>query len=87
MSQALTVQIPDETYQALLRLAEEAGWTPERWATECLIADVHRIDNDPLLKLAGCIDVDLGDAVEKHDYWFGHTMTEEEERESLSRDG
>ncbi len=87
MPKALTLNVPDEVYQSLQRIAAETGQGPEELSVDMLIGAIHRFDTDPLLKLAGCLDIDAGDAVERHDYYVGHTLTEEEEREMRSRGG
>jgi hypothetical protein len=73
MAHTITLKIPDDAYQGLLKTAQEAGRTPEELAGEWLAARMKRLSEDPLLKLAGAFDwpADLG---ERHDEYIGEGL-------------
>jgi hypothetical protein len=56
MPRALTLNVPDDLYEALVRIAGRTRQTPEQLAEGWLAAGVKRFDEDPLLNLAGCVE-------------------------------
>jgi hypothetical protein len=76
MVQELRLSLSEANYQALLRVALMAGLSPEEWATDYLIQEVHSIDEDPLLRLAGTLSSDVTDLTERHDEYLGESILE-----------
>lgn len=70
MSRMLTLEIPDELYQALRELAEKEGRSEEDVGAAWLAATIQRIANDPLMNLAGVLDSGVPDLAERHDYYI-----------------
>jgi hypothetical protein len=68
MAHTITLSIPDEAYQGLLKTAQEAGRTPEELAGEWLATTVQNICDDPLLKLAGTLEGPPDLSERHHDY-------------------
>jgi hypothetical protein len=60
MSRALTLNIPDDLFRSLSRIAEESGQSPEELAAVWFAEAIRSFDEDPLLKLAGCIELPPG---------------------------
>jgi hypothetical protein len=56
MPRDLTLNIPDDLYEALVRIAGQTRQTPEELAEAWFAAGVRSFDEDPLLKLAGCVE-------------------------------
>lgn len=74
MPHTLTLTIPDEVYQWLLKTANGAGKTPEELAKECLAATVQKVCEDPLLKLAGVLECEISDLSERHHEYIGEGL-------------
>lgn len=80
MGRPYTLDMPEDVHEALLRVSKWADWTPEQFIEHWLFKKILEIDNDPLIKLAGCITSDLPDASnvsERHDEYFGGALLEE----------
>ena len=73
----LTLQLPDEIYEPLMRKAQRFGSTPETIVTDWVASAVLAPPEDPLLKLLGCIDSDVADAAERHDDYIGSALSSE----------
>ncbi len=67
MSHTLTVEVPDDVYQALAEDAEKAGRPPEALAAELLTEAAQRLSHDPLEKFIGAFDSRGSDWAEGHD--------------------
>ena len=58
MGRQLTIDIPDDLLAALLRVAADCRLSPEELAFHCVESAVRRVDEDPLLRLAGAIHLE-----------------------------
>ncbi|MDQ6664021.1 MAG: hypothetical protein M3Z23_06480 [Acidobacteriota bacterium] len=67
MARMLTITLDDRIYQDLLKKASESGRTLEPAVITPVIAGLKQIDDDPLLRLAGCIKPGYADIGERHD--------------------
>jgi len=56
MPKTLTIELPDEIYEGLQKLAEKWQTTPERIASDWVVYEAERVLNDPLEKWIGAID-------------------------------
>lgn len=74
MSQTLTLEIPDELYQALKELAAKEGKSAEDLGAVWLAATIERIANDPLMNLAGALNSGVPDLAERHDHYLGQYL-------------
>ena len=66
MSQ-LSLELPEETYQAIVATAKRLGMTAEKWASKrlrfmAMTADERKAAMDQLMKLAGSCESTHGDA-------------------------
>jgi hypothetical protein len=77
MSRTLSLDIPDELYQALQDFASRDGKTPEDVSVAWLTAMMECIANDPLMKLAGTLDSGVPDLAERHDEYLGQQLEAE----------
>ncbi len=77
MASVITLELPDEVYQGLQKIAKQAGQTPEALARDWVAAEVKSIENDPLLRLSGTIDSDISDVADRHDYYIGKSLLKE----------
>ncbi len=76
MGREFAVRLSDEAYEALLRIATMMDMSPEQWAASYLLDEIRSIDEDPLLKLAGCIKDGPADLGERHDEYLGAAILE-----------
>jgi len=68
MSHPLTIDVPEEIFSYLNKLALQLGKTPETLAQELVSTAVQELEEDPLLRWAGAIDSEISDVAERHDY-------------------
>jgi len=71
----LTLQLPDEIFEPLMREAQRFGSTPEKVVSDWVASAVLAPSEDPLLKLLGCIDTDVADTAERHDDYIGLSLS------------
>jgi len=74
MGHTLQLNIPDDVYEVLRSRAEQQGTTLEQVAEEYLSRSAMPLEEDPLLRLAGVLDSDLGDVAELHDRYIGQGL-------------
>jgi hypothetical protein len=77
MSQALTLNLPDEAYSALLQAGRDRSEPPEAVASK-LLADAL---SDPLVSLFGCLEYSRPDVAERHDQYIGEGILDERDRD------
>jgi hypothetical protein len=78
MSHQLTLDLPDEVYQPLLRRARETGQPLEALIRDCLARAVEA-PSPPgrLRRWAGAFASDVPDAAERHDEYLGRSLADE----------
>lgn len=67
MSRTLTLEIPEDAYDELVRTANRKGQQLERVAVE-ILADTL---TDPVMRLAGCLSMPYADIAKRHDEYIG----------------
>jgi hypothetical protein len=77
MSHPLTIDVPEEVFSYLNKLALQQGKTPETLAQELVTTAVQELEEDPLLRWAGAIDSEISDVAERHDYYIGQALYRE----------
>ena len=77
MGHTLTLEVPDEVYNPLLKTAEQTGQKPEELAIQWLAAVVQTFSNDPLEKFIGALKSDIPDWADQHDKHLGQSLMEE----------
>jgi hypothetical protein len=77
MSHPLTIDVPEEIFSYLNKLALQQGKTPETLAQELVSTAVQELEEDPLLRWAGAIDSEISDVAERHDYYIGQALYRE----------
>ena len=76
MGHTLTLDVPEEVYQSLLRQAEQTGQPPEAVAVQLLAtATQHQVD-DPLEQFIGAFRSDGVDWADQHDVYLCHLATD-----------
>ena len=75
MGHTLTLDVPEDVYQALIRQAEQTGQLPEAVAVQLLAtATQHRVD-DPLEQFIGAFRSHGTDWADEHDVYLGKAVT------------
>lgn len=67
MSRKLTLDIPEDAWDELMRTAKRKGQPAELVAVE-ILAD--RL-TDPVMRLAGCLSMPCADIAKRHDEYIG----------------
>jgi hypothetical protein len=85
MSKTYTITLPDNLEQALNQTLNQTQQTPEetilQLLTQSLAPAPPHPETDPLFQLIGCIDSDIPDIAENHDYYIGQALYEEMHRD------
>ena len=79
MPKTLTIELPDEIYEGLQKLAEKRKTTPERIAADWVVFQADQVLNDPLEKWIGAIP--MPPWADRHDELFAESLLDESERE------
>ena len=74
MPKTLTIELPDEIYEGLQKLAEKCKTTPERIAADWVVFQADQVLNDPLEKWIGAIDTGVIGWGERHDELLGEAL-------------
>ncbi len=74
MPKTLTIELPDEVYEGLQKLAEKWQTTPESIASDWVVYEAERVLNDPLEKWIGAIDTGIIGWGERHDELLGEAL-------------
>lgn len=77
MSHPLTIDVSEEVFSNLNKLALQQGKTPEALAEELVSTAVQDLESDPLLRWVGAVESDVPDAAERHDYYIGEALYKE----------
>ncbi len=77
MSHSLTIDVPEDVFSYLNKLALQQGKTPETLAQELVSTAVQELEEDPLLRWAGAIASEISDVAERHDYYIGQALYRE----------
>jgi hypothetical protein len=82
MSHPLTIDVPDDVFLGLSRLALQQGRPPEDLARELVSKAIQELEEDPLLKWIGAFESNVPDAAERHDHYIGEASFRELKEES-----
>jgi predicted transcriptional regulator len=74
MPKTLTIELPDEIYEGLQKLAEKWKTTPERIAADWVVLQADQVLNDPLEEIIGAIDTGVIGWGERHDELLGEAL-------------
>jgi hypothetical protein len=83
----ITIDLPEALQQSLLSQAAQTQTTPEQLIIQLLTQNLipttspPDLTNDPLFQLIGCIESDILDIAENHDYYIGQALYEEMHRD------
>jgi hypothetical protein len=74
MAKTLTLEIPDDVYEPILKRAAQIGQTPEQIISQWIENAVKQATTDPLLQLAGAFESEVSDISERHDEYIGQSL-------------
>ena len=80
MSRIITLEIPEETYEAIEMQAESKGLEPVQIVMEWLSEAIRQAQiaaEDPLEALIGTLECKVTDVAEHHDYYVGQALAKE----------
>ncbi|MFQ6016261.1 MAG: hypothetical protein ACE5NP_12565 [Anaerolineae bacterium] len=80
MERIITLEIPEETYEAIEMQAETRGLKPAQIVMEWLSEALRRAqiaEKDPLEALVGTLECEVTDVAEHHDYHIGQALAKE----------
>lgn len=80
MDRTITLEIPEETYEAIEMEAEAKGLEPAQMVVEWLSEAIKRAQiaaEDPLEALIGTLECEVTDVAEHHDYYVGRALAKE----------
>jgi hypothetical protein len=77
VSHPLTIDVPEDVFSSLSRLAHEQGRTPESLAQDLISRGMQHLESDPFLKWIGAFESEVPDAAERHDHYLGEALNEE----------
>jgi hypothetical protein len=81
MNHSLTLELPDNVYESLVKKAKQAGKSPEALAVQLLTAATQAIIDDPLEQFIGAFSSHGSDWADAHDKYFGLSVEEKMRRE------
>ena len=81
MTRTITLELPESLYASLTQRAEQQQSTPEQLILDSLATTLgngaQSVDDDPLIRLAGCITSDITDIAERHHEYLGQALLDE----------
>ena len=77
MGHSLLLELPEEIYQPLAKVAQQNGDTPEQVATDWLVAMVRQGWQDPVEQFIGLFQSDIFDWTDQHDRYLGQALLQE----------
>ena len=76
MTHTLTLELPEEVYEPLVKSAEQLGKAPEQMAVQILAESVRQFEDDPIEKFIGAFDSGAPDWADNHDKYIGESILE-----------
>ena len=81
MGHTITLELPEEVYEALQTQAASRKMKPDRLALEWLIEIIRQAQatvEDPLVALIGSLECEATDIAKRHNDYIGRALQEEE---------
>ena len=76
MGHTLTLEVPEDVYESLLKTAQETGQQPETLAVQWLTQATRKGADDPVEQFIGAFNSHGSDWVERHDEYLGHAAVD-----------
>ena len=77
MTHTLTLELPEEVYEPLVKSAEQLGKAPEQVAVQILTESVRQLEDDPIEKFIGAFDSGIPDLGTRHHEYVGQSLADE----------
>jgi hypothetical protein len=77
MQHTLVIEIPEDVYEPLAKIADQAGKTPEEIAAGWLALAMQESSDDPLEKFIGTLKTTVPDWADEHDAYLGEALAHE----------
>ena len=74
MGHTLTLEIPEDLFESLRKIAEETGRTPEEIVIQSVTTHARQVADDPLAKWIGAFDSGVPDWADNHDKYIGESI-------------
>jgi hypothetical protein len=79
MGYSLTLELPENVYQSLLKTANQIGQQPEALAVQWLKKITQQQETDPLEKFIGAFNSNIPDWADEHDKYLGQSLLNKHE--------
>jgi hypothetical protein len=76
MGHRLVLDVPDDVYKSLVKIAEQTGQSQEILAVEWLAAASRYLAHDPLERFIGAFNSSGSDWANNHDLYIGKSLKE-----------
>jgi hypothetical protein len=77
MTHTLTLELPEEIYEPLVKSAEQLGKAAEQMAVQILADSVRQFEDDPIEKFIGAFDSGVPDLGTRHHEYIGQSLADE----------
>jgi hypothetical protein len=77
MAKTVTIEISDNIYASLMKVAAQIGQTPEQIILYWIENQIEPATKDPLLALAGVFEAPVTDIGEQHDDYIGASIKDD----------
>lgn len=74
MEHSLTLKLPENVYQSLLKTATQTEQQPETIAVQWLKKITQQQETDPLEKFIGAFNSNIPDWADEHDKYIGQSL-------------
>ncbi len=74
MGHALQLELPDDVFRSLTKIAEQIGQSPESLATQWLARTSRKLEVDPLDEFIGAFCSGIPDWADEHDKYIGDSV-------------
>jgi hypothetical protein len=78
MNHTLQLEIPENLYEPLVKVAAKMGRTPEELALVWLATAVQQFEEDPLEKFIGAFSSNIPDWADQHDQYIVQGLVDTE---------
>jgi hypothetical protein len=77
MNHILNLELPEDIYQPLIKIAEQKGGSPDELAIECLKSVLLKITDDTIEKFIEAFHSNIPDWADQHDKYLGQTQMDD----------
>jgi predicted transcriptional regulator len=74
MGHTLTLEIPEDVFESLEKIAKQTGRTPEEIILHSIATHARQAADDPLDKWIGAFDSGIPDWADNHDKYIGESI-------------